>query len=158
MQLQGVVHMYSNQYIVCKFGNKSILICTQLDIRTYTAEIVHKLYCNVLMMLWSPSSGKKRFDDAVITFIRQEMFRWCCDHLHQARNVLMMLWSPSSGKKLFLPDDAVITFIRQETFLAWWRWSQHHQKRCYKVCEQFQQCMSEYRAGYNWGEPERAPH
>ena len=41
-------------------GHSSSGCYTQLNIRTCTAQIVHKLYCNVLMMLWSPSSGKKR--------------------------------------------------------------------------------------------------
>ena len=40
------------------------------------------------------------------------MFRWCCDHLHLARNF--------SG-----------------TFLAWWRWSQHHRNIAIKDSEQF---------------------
>ena len=40
-------------------------------------------------------------------------------------------------------DDAVITFI---TFLEVITASS---KCCNKVCEQFEQCMSEYRAGYN---------
>ena len=40
-------------------GHSSSGYYTQLDIQTCTAQIVHKLYCNVSMMLWSPSSGKK---------------------------------------------------------------------------------------------------
>ena len=40
---------------------------TQLDIRTCTAQIVHKLYSNVSMMLWSPSSGKKSTTTATMT-------------------------------------------------------------------------------------------
>ena len=54
--------MYNLKVIV------AVVVLHQLDIRTCTAQIVHKLFWNVLMMLWSPSS-----------------------------------------------------------FLAWWRWSQHHQ-------------------------------
>ena len=45
-----------NLYLV-----KSLCDIHQLDIRTSTAQIVHKLY--------------------------YKLFRWCCDHLHQARKV-----------------------------------------------------------------------
>ena len=38
-------------------------------------------------------------------------------------------------------NDAVITF------LAWWRWSQHHQSIAIKFVNNFEHCMSEYRAG-----------
>ena len=40
-------------------GHSSSGCYTQLDIHTCTAQIVHKLYCSVSMMLWSTSSGKK---------------------------------------------------------------------------------------------------
>jgi len=47
------------------------------------------------------------------------MFRWCCDHLYQ------------------------LIFA---AFLTWW-WSQHHWNVAVKILNNFEQCMSEYRAG-----------
>ena len=44
----------------------AVVVLQQLDIRTCTAEIVHKL------------TLLQRFDDAVITFIKIP----CCDHHH----------------------------------------------------------------------------
>ena len=72
------------------------------------------------------------------------MFRWYCDHLHQARNVSMILWSPSSGKKhfeiLWSPSSG------KKSFLAWCRWSQYHRNIAIKDSKGFlsMQCMSEY--------------
>ena len=39
--------------------------CTSLIFEHALLKIVHKLYCNISMMLWSPSSGKKREEEDV---------------------------------------------------------------------------------------------
>ena len=45
-------------------------------------------------------------------------------------------------------DDAVVTFIRHFSCLM--KVITASSKHCNNVCEQFEQCMSEYRAGYNY--------
>ena len=60
----------------------AVVVLHLLDIRTCIAEIVHKLYCNISMMLWSPSSGQKS-TEMTPGIVVYTTFRWCCDHLHQ---------------------------------------------------------------------------
>ena len=98
----------------------------QLDIQTCIAQVVQNFYCNFSMMLWSPSSGKKSAAMTPGSSIYKVKVG------ERVSTIMMNTWS---------------NWCHFCTFFAWWRWSQHHQNIAVKILNNFEQCMSQYRAG-----------